>query len=137
MQYYKISFFCTICSLALSHSSSVHPFCIFLRYFHFFQQKHDCCFSLIKDENWFATLTWVSILNTKLLAGNEHVIDIFTGKHIKNISLCSYRILLSTIITVIPSVFGNWLVFASANLFHVLSGKTVSCTSLILYTPIS
>ena len=27
--------------------------------------------------------------------------------------------------TAVPSVFGNWLVFASANLFHVLSGKTV------------
>ena len=32
-------------------------------------------FSFNKDENWFATLTKVAILKTKLLAGNDHVID--------------------------------------------------------------
>ncbi len=38
-------------------------------------------FSFNKDENWFAALnTKVSILKTKLLAGNDHVIDIFTSE---------------------------------------------------------
>ena len=39
-------------------------------------------FSFNKDENWFA------ILKTKLLAGNNHVIDIFTRKDMENISMC-------------------------------------------------
>ena len=54
-------------------------------------------FSFNKDENWFATLTKVAILKTKLLAGNDHVIDIFTGEDMENISLCIFSILLSTI----------------------------------------
>ncbi len=41
----------------------------------FFQQFH-----FNKDENWFAALTKVAILKTKLLAGNDHVIDIFTSE---------------------------------------------------------
>ena len=35
-------------------------------------------FSFSKDENWFAALTKVAILKTEFLAGNDHVIDIFT-----------------------------------------------------------
>ncbi len=66
-------------------------------------------FSFNKDENWFATLTkvairaliyisaLVAILKTKLLAGNDHVIDIFTSEDMENISLCIFSILLSTI----------------------------------------
>ncbi len=45
-------------------------------------------FSFNKDENWFATLTKVAILKTKLLVGNDHVIDIFTSEDMENISLC-------------------------------------------------
>ena len=54
-------------------------------------------FSLNEDENWFAALTKVAILKTKLLARNDHVIDIFTSKEMENISLCIFSILLSTI----------------------------------------
>ena len=39
-------------------------------------------FSFNKDENWFATLKKVAILKTKLLAENDHVIDIFTSEDI-------------------------------------------------------
>ncbi len=53
-------------------------------------------FSFNKHDNWFATLT-VGILKTKLLAGNDHVIDIFTSEDVENISLCIFSILLSTI----------------------------------------
>ena len=57
-----------------------------------------CCFlSFNKDDNWFAALTKVAILKTKLLAGNDHVIDIFTSEDMENISLCIFSILLSTI----------------------------------------
>ncbi len=35
-----------------------------------------CCRFL----KWFADLTKVAILKTKLLAGNDHVIDIFTSE---------------------------------------------------------
>ena len=34
--------------------------------------------------------------NTKLLAGNDHVIDIFTSEDMENILLCIFSILLST-----------------------------------------
>ncbi len=54
-------------------------------------------FSFNKDENWFATLTKVAIFKTKLLAGNNHAIDIFTSEDMENISLCIFSILLSTI----------------------------------------
>ena len=54
-------------------------------------------FSFNKDENWFAALTKVAILKTKLLAANDHVIDIFTSEDMENISLCIFSILLSTI----------------------------------------
>ena len=57
-----------------------------------------CCFFLstkIKIGSQVAALTKVAILKTKLLAGNDHVVDIFTNKDMENISLCS--ILLSTI----------------------------------------
>ena len=50
-------------------------------------------FSFNKDENWFATLTKVAILKTKLLAGNDHVIDIFTSEDMENISLCIFQYL--------------------------------------------
>ena len=36
--------------------------------------------------------------NTKLLAGNDHVIDIFTRKDMENILLCIFSILLYYII---------------------------------------
>ncbi len=52
--------------------------------------------SFNKDKNWFAALTKVAILKTKLLAGNDHVIDIFTSEDMENISLCIFSILLST-----------------------------------------
>ena len=35
--------------------------------------------------------------NTKLLAGNDHVIDIFTSEDMENILRCIFSILLSTI----------------------------------------
>ena len=44
-------------------------------------------FSFYKDESWFA------ILKTKLLAGNDHVIDIFTSEDMENISLCIFQYL--------------------------------------------
>ncbi len=50
-------------------------------------------FSFNKDENWFATLKKVAILKTKLLAGNDHVIDIFTSEDMENISLCIFQYL--------------------------------------------
>ncbi len=50
-------------------------------------------FSFNKDENWFATLTKVAIFKTKLLAGNDHVIDIFTSEDMENISLCIFQYL--------------------------------------------
>ena len=53
--------------------------------------------SFNKDENWFAALTKVAILKTKLLAVNDHVIHIFTSEDMENISLCIFSILLSTI----------------------------------------
>ncbi len=58
-----------------------------------------CFFSFNKDENWFAALTKVANLKTKLLVGNDHVIDIFTSEDMENISLCifDFSILLSTI----------------------------------------
>ena len=54
-----------------------------------------CClnFSFNKDENLFAALTKVAILKTKLLAGNDYVMDIFTSKDMENISLCNFSIL--------------------------------------------
>ncbi len=39
-----------------------------------------CFFSFSRDENRFVALTKVAILKTKLLAGNDHVIDIFTSE---------------------------------------------------------
>ena len=54
-------------------------------------------FSYNKDENWFAALTKGAILKTKLLAGNDNVIDIFTREDMENISLCIFSILLSTL----------------------------------------
>ena len=62
-----------------------------------FATKTCCFFSFNKDENWFEALTKVAILKTKLLAGNDHVIDIFTSEDMENISLCIFSILLSTI----------------------------------------
>ena len=50
-------------------------------------------FSFNKDENWFAALTKVAILKTKLLAGNDHVMDIFTSEDMENISLCIFQYL--------------------------------------------
>ncbi len=46
-------------------------------------------FSFNKDENWFATLTKFAILKTKLLAGNDHVIDIWKISHcVFSVSYC-------------------------------------------------
>ncbi len=45
----------------------------------------------------YVALTKVAILQTKLSAGNDHVIDIFTSEDMENISLCIFSILLSTI----------------------------------------
>ncbi len=42
-------------------------------------------------------VTKVAVLKTKLLAGNDHVIDMFTSEDMENISLCIFSILLSTI----------------------------------------
>ncbi len=59
----------------------MHHFSVFLQYFHFCDNNINMLFfSFNKDENWFATLTKVAILKTKLLAGNDHVIDIFTSE---------------------------------------------------------
>ena len=41
-------------------------------------------FSFNKGENWSVALRKVAILKTKLLAGNDHVIDIFTSEDIEN-----------------------------------------------------
>ena len=59
--------------------------------------KNTC--SLNKGENWFAALTNIAILKTqiKLLAGNDHVIDIFTSEDMENILLCIFSNLLCTI----------------------------------------
>ena len=73
----------------------VHHFSVFLSYVHFCDEN--MFFSFNEDENWFAALTKVAILKTKLLAGNNHVIDIFTSEDMDNISLCVFSILLSTI----------------------------------------
>ncbi len=54
-------------------------------------------FSFNKDENWFAALTKGAILKTKLLTGNDNVIDIFTSEDMENISLCIFSNLLSTL----------------------------------------
>ena len=93
----KISFFCTICSL--SRSSSVHPFCIFLRYFHFFDKNMTAVF--FSDQRWkLIRHSYMGLHFKHKIFGGKWTRDwycIFTGKHIKNISLCSYRILLSTI----------------------------------------
>ena len=35
----------------------------------------------------------IAILKTKLLAGNDHVIDIFTSEDMENISLCIFQYL--------------------------------------------
>ena len=51
-----------------------------------FATKRCCFFSFNKDKNWFAALTKAAMLKTKLLAGNDHVIDIFTGEDMENIS---------------------------------------------------
>ncbi len=51
------------------------------------------CFFFQQNENWFAALTKVAILKTKLLAGNDHVIDIFTSEDMENISLCIFQYL--------------------------------------------
>ena len=57
-----------------------------------------CCFFLsTKMKIGSRTLTKVAILKTKLLAGNDHVIDIFTSEDMENILLCIFSILLSTI----------------------------------------
>ena len=61
-----------------------------------FATKH-VFLSFNKHENWFAAPTKLPILKTKLLAGNDHVIDIFTSEDMENISLCIFSILLSTI----------------------------------------
>ena len=44
-------------------------------------------FSFNKEENWFGTLTKVAILKTKLLAGNDHVIDIFASEYGKYLTV--------------------------------------------------
>ena len=67
----------------------MHHFSVFLSYVNFCD-KNMVFFSFNKDENWFAALTKVATLETKLLAGNDHVIDM------ENISLCIFSILLST-----------------------------------------
>ncbi len=74
----------------------MHRLSVFLSYVHFCD-KNMLFFSFNKDENWFVALTKVAILKTKLLAGNDHVIDIFTSEDMENISLCIFSILLSTI----------------------------------------
>ena len=56
-------------------------------------------FSFNKYENWFAALTKVALLKTKLLGGNDHAIYIFTSEDMENISQCIFSILLSTIYT--------------------------------------
>ncbi len=53
-------------------------------------------FSFNKDENWFVALIKDANLKTKLLARNDHVIDIFTSEDMENISLCIFSMLLST-----------------------------------------
>ena len=48
----------------------------------------------------FAALTNIAILKIfaeKLLAGNDHVIDIFTSENMENILRCIFSTLLSTI----------------------------------------
>ncbi len=74
----------------------MHRLSVFLSYVHFCD-KNMLFLSFNKDENWFVALTKVAILKTKLLAGNDHVIDIFTSEDMENISLCIFSILLSTI----------------------------------------
>ncbi len=64
-------------------------------------------FSFNKDKNLFAALTKVAILKTKLLAGNDHVIDIYmeniSGKYPLLVKIpvshcvCIFSISLSTI----------------------------------------
>ena len=54
-------------------------------------------FSFNKDETWFASIRKVAIVKTKLLAGNDHVIDIFTSEDMENISLSIFSSLLTTI----------------------------------------
>ena len=58
-----------------------------------------CCFFLSTKMKIGSRLLHakVAILKTKLLAGNDHVIDIFTSEDMENISLCIFSILLSTI----------------------------------------
>ena len=50
---------------------------------------------------------YLFVENTKLLVGNDHVIDVFTSEDIENISLRVFSILLSTIIImkVYPAFF--------------------------------
>ncbi len=68
----------------------VHHFSVFLSYVHFCDKN--MFFSFNKDENWFAALTKVAILKAKLLAGNDHVIDIFTSEEIWKISHCVFSV---------------------------------------------
>ncbi len=62
----------------------VFPCSIFI-----FASKTCCFISFDKDENCFAA-TKVAVLKTKSLAGNDHVIDIFTSEDMQNISLCIF-----------------------------------------------
>ena len=51
------------------------------------------CFLIEQWQKLVRFQTSVAILRTNLLAGNDHVIDIFTSEDMENISLCIFRYL--------------------------------------------
>ena len=77
------------------HKEGEHFLVLPGRIFGIFSTK--TCFSLDKDKNVknrLPALTNVAMLKTKLLAGNDHVIDII-GEDMQDISLCIFTIPLS------------------------------------------
>ena len=74
------------------HKEGKHFLVLPGRIFGIFSTK--TCFSLDKDKNRLPALTNVAMLKTKLLAGNDHVIDIIS-EDMQDISLCIFTIPLS------------------------------------------
>ena len=75
----------------------VHHFSVFLYYFHFFRHKHVVFFFKQRWKLVRCSYKHRYFENTKLLAGNDHVIDIFTSEDMENILQCIFSMLLSTI----------------------------------------
>ncbi len=93
-----------------------------------FELEEYLCIIVNKDENWFAALTKVAILKTKLLAGNDQVIDIFTSEDMKKYLTVYFQYLTVNYICVLCYV----LCYSAHSPLRLFSGRLHQVLRLLL-----